>query len=223
MSDLTTLVTTIAGSATTLGVLKSVGPFVTKILGPAADEIGEIGRDYVKGLRAKNAGRTVTDASTLLDATGREAQAVPLKVLDPLLNAASMEEEAPLAEKWAALLANAADPAQQAPVQPAFVEVLRQLTSTDARVVSQLYEAAKHSSGNEKMHTVFTAGIMSGLDLKLTQDEQRLSMDNLIRLQLCKPVATHGGYSSESFEMPSAVLMTTFGLRFIQSCTPPTA
>jgi hypothetical protein len=222
MSDLTTLVTTIAGHATALGVIyKGVGPFVTKILGPAADEIGEIGRDYVKGLRTRNVGRTLTDAATLLDATGREAQAVPLKVLDPLLNAASMEEEATLAEKWAALLANAADPAQQAPVQPAFVEVLRQLTATDAQVVSRLYQAAEHSSGTEKMHTVFPAGMMSGL--KLTQDQMRLSMDNLIRLQLCKPVATYGGYSTESFEMPSAVLMTTFGLRFIQSCTPPTA
>jgi hypothetical protein len=51
---------------------------------------------------------------------------------------ASLEGDDNLQDKWAALLANAADPTQ-ATVLPAFPEILRQLSNHDARFLSRLY------------------------------------------------------------------------------------
>lgn len=52
-------------------------------------------------------------ATAHLAAVGREPQPVEPKLLLPLVQAASLETNEALAEKWAALLANAADPAQR--------------------------------------------------------------------------------------------------------------
>ena len=193
--------------------LATGGAFLGKFVGPAAESLGKVAWE-----RAQQIGQKAT---ALLIASGREPKSVEPKLLVPLIQAAALESDESLSDKWAALLANAADPAQRVQIQPGFVVVLQQLTPTDARVVEQLYQAAEGISGMEKQHTVFSAGIMS--HLKLTEQEMRLSMDTLLRLQLCRAVATHGGYSVESFVMPSALLMTTFGLHFTQACAPPTA
>lgn len=87
-----------------------------------------------------------TQATALLTAVGREPQPVEPKLLLPLVQAAALESDSTLAEKWAALLANAADPAQRIMVQPGFAEVLRQLTTLEAQILSELYSAAGESS-----------------------------------------------------------------------------
>jgi hypothetical protein len=70
---------------------------------------------------------------------GREPQPVEPKILLPLVQAASLEADETLVEKWAALLANAADPTQKAKVQPSFVEAVRQLTPADAQLLEFIY------------------------------------------------------------------------------------
>jgi len=220
---ITTIITTVVehapSTAAIAAIYKAAKGFLAKVAGPAVEELGEIGRDHVKGWRAKNSSQVLAGADTLLAETGREPQAVPLKTLLPLLDAASLEEEALLVDRWAALLANAADPAQKAQVQPAFIEILRQLTAADAQVVEALYKAAENASGTEAHHMVSTEGLMSRTGLM--EQQMRLSLDNLLRLQLCKPVLTYGGYSAESYQAPSALLMTTLGLRFVQAVTAP--
>lgn len=218
---ITTIVTVVtehpqaaAAVASIYGVAK---PFLAKLLGPAADELGEIGRDYVKGYRAKNAGRTLAAADELLTITGREAQVVPLKVLEPLLNAASLEEDETLAAKWAALLANAADPAQRVLVQPGFAEVLRQLTPSDALLLESLYYPSKGS------------GLVPGMRMLKQFDRLgldypgiSLSVDNLIRLHLCAGQAMKGGLFYDP-DRPDTIVATPFGRQFMQACSAPTA
>ena len=70
---------------------------------------------------------------------GREPQPGEPKLLVPLVQAAALETDESLAEKWAALLANAADSAQRVAVRPAFVEVLRQLIADDAEMLRYIH------------------------------------------------------------------------------------
>jgi hypothetical protein len=67
-----------------------------------------------------------------LVAVGREPQPVEPKLLLPLAQAASLETNEALAEKWAALLANAADPTQRVGAHPGYIQVLQQRSSDDA-------------------------------------------------------------------------------------------
>lgn len=192
MADpITTILATAAehtpSAAAVTVALKAAKDFLAKVTGPAVEELGEIGRDYVKGWRAKNGNAVLTGANKLLAEAEREPQAVPLKTLLPLLDAASLEDEPILAEQWAALLANAADPAQRVVVQPSFVGILRELAPLDAQVVTALYKAAEHASGTEGHHMIIPEALMSRTNS--TEQEMRLSLDNLLRLQLCKPTA----------------------------------
>lgn len=220
MSDPITTIITAAiehapGTGAVVVAYKAAKPFLDKILAPSADELGEMGRDWVKGKRAQNTARTLADAATLLGATEREAQAVPLKVIGPLLNAASLEDEPTLAAKWAALLANAADPAQRVAVQPGFAEVLRQLTPTDALLLDSLYFPPQGSGllRGQRMLKQFGG---PGLDYASVT----LSVDNLIRLHLCVGRTEKGGLFHDP-DRPGTIAATLFVQQFMQACSAP--
>lgn len=219
---ITTVVTVIsehpqaaAAIASIYGVAK---PFLTKILGPGAEELGEIGRDYIKGRRAKNAERTLADADKLLAEAGREPQVVPLNVAVPLLEAASLQEEPGMAARWAALLANAADPAQQVGVHPSYSDILRQLTYQDTQVLCALYRC---SAGQPQAGTL----MLKQFDklIGLPYEQLLFSIDNLLRLRLLAGTLTGKvGMLPPYFNTPSAVVSTALGLDFMKAVTPPT-
>jgi hypothetical protein len=225
MSDpITTVVTVIsehpqaaAAVASIYGVAK---PFLAKILGPSADEIGEIGRDYIKGRRAKNAERTLGDADKMLAAVGREPQEVPLNVAVPLLEAASLQDEPSLAEKWAALLANAADPAQRVAVQPGFAEVLRQLTIDDASMLAFIYAELEWT--DEQPPQILS---VSDVYLHFNWDRTRMevSIDNLVRLRLADALIQAAYGPVPTVTANTNLGGTAFGLAFLAAVTPPTA
>ncbi len=78
-------------------------------------------------------------AKRILDDAGIKPKPVPPKVLFPLLEYASLEDEDNLQSMWAALLASAADPSSSVTVVPSLVEVLKQLSPGEARLLSALY------------------------------------------------------------------------------------
>jgi hypothetical protein len=70
---------------------------------------------------------------------GFTPQPVPPKILFPLLEGASFEDNEDLHTMWAALLANAADPNTEALPQPAFSDILKQLTPDQAKFLDIIY------------------------------------------------------------------------------------
>jgi hypothetical protein len=76
-------------------------------------------------------------AATIIVEMEREPQPVPGRILWPLLERGSVEEDRDLSERWAALLANAS--MQTTTVLPAFVTILGELSHTEARLLSQFY------------------------------------------------------------------------------------
>jgi hypothetical protein len=228
MTDLITtiLTTTIEhapGTTAVVAAYKAAKPFLAKILGPGAEEIGEIGRNYIKGRRAKNAERTLSDADKLVANTGREPQPVPLDILVPLLEAASLRDESSMATYWATLLANAADPVQRAAVQPAYINLLRQLTPIDARVLDYIYRNRQRITPNSGMQELLIKAAQLITDLEMPLIELGVSLDNLQRLWLCARPNTWGGsVSLNTGDEEYALLPTILGQAFYDAVTPPT-
>jgi len=193
-------------------VVATGGAFLGKFVGPAAEHYGKQALERVQQLGAQ--------ATTYLAAVGREPQPVEPKLLLPLVQAASLETDETLAEKWAALLANAADPAQKIQVQPGFGEVLRQLTPMDARILQMLYYHSGHAIepvGNRLMRKE----VMKSLGL--TYDEATFYSENLLRLGLCANAAASVADISNSIHDGVGMVATTaFGLAFMRAVTPPT-
>jgi hypothetical protein len=85
------------------------------------------------------------------------------------LQGAAIEEEEELHTKWSALLANAASSDK---VHPSYIEILKQLTPDDARLLDRLYE---HTTARGKWLNNF---------LEEEGDEDGIPFQNLVRLGL---------------------------------------
>jgi hypothetical protein len=192
---------------------------LTQFLTPAAKSLGEVALERVKHIGSKAVG--------YLTAVGREAQPVEEKLLYPLLQAASLESDPSLADLWAALLANAADPAQKAPVQPSFADVLRQLMPTDAVILAHIYKRARVDEQailQYELGRIVTQRMPT--ELNMTDKQFALGVDTLLRLRLCAPPTPRpekggsiGGIAAATLQ----VCPTVFGVAFLAAVTPPTA
>jgi Abortive infection alpha len=98
--------------------------------------LGNIGRR-----RLNNAEGTVERAHFTLLNIGVKPKDIPLKIVLPLLEGASLEEDPRLQEKWANLLANAADPRQRDNISTIFQSVLRDLSPMDAAFLDAIHAA----------------------------------------------------------------------------------
>src|SRR6266849_3468903 len=98
---------------------------VKRMLGPAADELAEMWRDQVRMYRYERQLKCVQKAERMAEEAGFTPQAVPPKILFPLLEGASFEEDENLHDMWSALLANAASPDSAEKVRPGFIAILK--------------------------------------------------------------------------------------------------
>jgi hypothetical protein len=171
-----------------------------------------------------------TKAHDYLAMTGREPLSVEPKILIPLVQAASLETDEILAAHWAALLANAADPAQRVLVQPGFAEVMRQLTPMDVRVLTTAAEMQLHPDS-------LPSGFISDFLLlercmPLTKLEIQIVTSNLTRLGLTlsaghqevrdrRPLAARSHYNTLGPGV-DYIQLTPFCVAFLQAVTPPT-
>jgi hypothetical protein len=196
-ADLVTLIETIA---------------VTQVLTPGAKKLGEAALE-----RAQRMGQT---ALRYLTHVGRSPQDVEPKVLAPLIQGAALETDEGMAAQWAALLANAADPAHRVQVQPAFANVLGQLTPTDAWVLQKLYFPAGPQPGRSPAGSIMLTQLYA---LGSEYNQIGVSVDNLLRLRLCVGQQGKPGLIPEDPARPVSIVSTAFGTQFMLACTPPTA
>ena len=114
--SITSIVDPIVGAVVIAG-LKYVGQpsaevlkdLVQRVLGPSADAKGQAIKEWLEN-RNNRAQQTVVEAATLMHDAAVEPQAVPGRLLLPILEWSSVQDEPELRLKWAALLANAATP-----------------------------------------------------------------------------------------------------------------
>jgi hypothetical protein len=206
---------------TTLAVATG-GAFLGKFVGPAAEYYGKLTLERAQQLGVK--------ATVLLAQVGREPQPVEPKLLLPLVQAASLEMDEVLAEKWAALLANAADPVQRVEVQPGFTEVLRQLMPTDAQALETVVGLELPPNG--PIAEYVSAYPLLKRFAPLNPQKLKAIVGNLTRLGLClsvsqKPVSHDSWLASRT---PYRTIgpgfdylqLTPFGSAFLAAVTAPT-
>jgi hypothetical protein len=121
--------------------------FLDTIFGPAV-EVGEFLRDQVRFVRGMVQIKMFKRASAYLDKQGIPPHQVSIKLLFPLLELSSLEDEDDdeMIDRWAALLANAAaGPDRGAAVLPSFARMLAELSPEEAVILDTLYRDARPS------------------------------------------------------------------------------
>jgi hypothetical protein len=160
--------------ATALEVAKQSQDFIAAAAGHPNQSIGTILGDLVSRRRV-NTEAVTSKSSLILLNIGQKVGEVPLNVLQPALEAASLQEDEVLRERWANLLANAADPRQQNQVPPLFPAMLRELGAREVKFLDMLYE---HAHGRVKVMGIdqTVADIIFGIgDIQGLYERSRLS------------------------------------------------
>lgn len=119
------------------------------ILGPATGEFAERIHDRVRLYRFGRQLECLKKAEKMAKDAGFTPKAVPIKILFPLLEGASLEENDNLHTMWAALLANAASPENPKQVRTGFIAVLRQMEPDEAALLNwmvSIQEPSGHAS-----------------------------------------------------------------------------
>lgn len=142
-------------------------------------EVGNIFTDKIKSKRYSNMINIVADAHKKLLKAGLSPNEPSLKVIMPLLESSSLEEDINLKNKWSSLLKNALDKNKVADSHIAYINILKELTSTEGLVLDFLYN---RFDGNQ--FDVFDASRLLEEELAIESDAFYIFLDNFQRMKL---------------------------------------
>ncbi|GAB3772567.1 hypothetical protein GCM10028818_12920 [Spirosoma horti] len=186
--------------------------FLQKLVQPSVEELGLLVSDQIKYWRFKNQLNTVLKAQKYIEEKKINVKQIPLKILTPLLESASLEEDEKLQDKWAALLANSAS-STAVRLSNIYSFILSQITYEEATFLEHIAEFR-----SEDIRRARRSFYLSEAEIA-----------NIVRLGLVKyglpqvyVVARTGYYDSQeisNLEESEELFITQLGLDFIQMCT----
>jgi Abortive infection alpha len=197
-------------------VQESVGGLLQRIAGPLADEIGDSLAIVARPYRVKLSLKMFQKTQRMLEESGTSPHAVPPRLFLPMVEAASIENDEDLHTKWSALLANAASSGK---VHPSYIEILKQLTPEDARLLDTCYEQTEKKF----------RWLNQVLDM-LDENQRGIPFENLVRLGLIQTnynidgMKVHMRRGEDAFvagDMEENHWLTDFAVGFIEACRAP--
>lgn len=123
-------------AAKTEGLLKG-------LFGKAFEETGEMIADQVRLRRFKNQIKIFEKANGYLKERNIESEKINLKVLAPLIEFASYEEDENLQELWANLIKNILTKPSSVVLQQNAIEVLNKISNDEVRILNYVFEKLK--------------------------------------------------------------------------------
>ena len=189
-----------AGADAVMAPLKDL---LSRLLGPFADEIGGLFADPVRVFRLRRSVKLLEKVKQVLHDAGIDPKVVPLKVILPILEHASLEDSEDLHDRWVNLLANAAAGESSSGYHATFVDILKGLSASDPLLLDLLYDAVDSVATKARVRDRATQ--LANLDLgdwgeieqayhqtmstaKLSEDTRlraerafAMSLDNLLR------------------------------------------
>lgn len=211
--------------------LQQVGDIMRRISGPLADEIGEGMGVVARHYRYRLAVKMYQKTERMLINAGIDPHAVPPRLFLPMIENASMQDDEDLHTRWAALLANAATSPDS--VHPSFIEVLRQLTPKDAKLLDDLYDSCVTKGGRGVQPWVRTITYAERERRMAEGENPQEQFENLTRLGLIDTeyelddnkikvkFARSSGRAKVDAKLDSDDYLTDFAFRFVRACRAP--
>ena len=211
--------------------LEPVTDTLKALLGPAAEEIGLAWGDSFRVWRLKRIVRLLDEVKHVASNAGLKLKPVAPRVLFPLLEAASLEDDEDLHQRWVALLTNASTAAQtNSNILPCFPDILKQLTSVEAHFLDKAYDEITIDAERRRAEILEANPGFGGqigtirLSGKLLSSVKQLMIANMERLMLI--TRNDIGLTLDDRivnTMPSAnhLYLSEFGSSFVRACRLP--
>ena len=191
-----------------------------KIVPDSVKNAGGILSDTVRYWRWCNQINILKKVKRKIESEGLNVKKVPLRVLVPLIENSSLEEEEGMQERWANLLANAAT--EKCEINPNWIKILKELSPTEARILDSVYDFSKTESDYEKRKKIQYEKKKAMEIFSIPNEKADLMIENLYRLNLCQPPASHGGVSLGDYPIMVKTTdffeFTVFGFNFVRAC-----
>jgi hypothetical protein len=200
-----------------------------RLTGPMFDEFGAILADRVRVYRAQNLVSTVQKTERILREAGLPANAVPTRLLLPIMEASSVENTETLQEMWAGLLATASQHTDS--VSPSFIETLKQLTPDEVRHLETICQETLKVSAKERLTAetelvLWAFGAKSYIGPKEFDIPPSVYPDTYERLGLIRRTYTVSSSFDASDEKVRSEVdgwyeFTEYAIRFLDACHGP--
>lgn len=190
----------------------------------AGKKMLDVASQTLNDYRERNAPAFWTKFNSMVNPLGlEEPREVPPKIWYPIIDHGTLEDDDFLRTKYAALLANAVDPNFKHGVRPSFVEILKQLTSTEAKLVDVCYEGVVLSEQTGFVEAVRAATFkVVAKDMDLESSELNLVLRSLSRHGLLDLVAHPQSYTNlDAYDAERFAELNKFGYEFVAACRPP--
>lgn len=198
--------------------------FFDGIIPDFVKEGGGILTDTVRLWRFQNQVRIIKKTKEIIEESNLDKQQVPLKVLYPLLESSSLEEDASMQSRWSNLLANAI--VGTVNIAPNYIEILKEISSLEALVLDKVFdetEAGKKQGGKDTLQ--FSKQKICEY-LKIPPEQGDLMIQNFFRLGLCREPGSTGmmvGEARVALRTTEIFELTSLGFTFVKACRTPIA
>ena len=171
------------------------------------------------GTRPMRAGAILIHAATMLHAVNAEPQPVPGRLLWPVLERSSVEEDTDLQSRWAALLANASISPERVP--PAFAYILAEFSPFDALLLDWLWDQSPFRTNPPSGAYITVTSDRMLNELELAADTLVIVLANLDRNNLIIAPATIADPQQLLEHRFQHTAISTYGVAFVRACRPP--
>lgn len=199
--------------------VKRAFSFLEVLLIPPCQEVGLLAQDQVRYWRFKNQIRILNKAQDFLQKNDVSPTKVSLKTLVPLLEYGSLEEDQTMQEKWAALLAKAANPKYSYDPIVAYIEILKQLSPLEAKVLDLMFDFHAFEFQRSIDSEVRDDEIMKKTNM--SQADYYILLSNLLRLNVIEELSNSTGLTTnvpKFHTVKGSTELTDIGYRFVRHC-----
>ena len=117
--------------------------FLKKLLGPAITESGQLIGDQIKYRRFKNQVTIFSKAQGFLESKNIDPKKIDLKLLVPLIEYSSLEEDEKIQTTWANVIANIASYETEQLFNLKCIEILKEITPNEILLLDHLFNFFK--------------------------------------------------------------------------------
>ena len=149
--------------------------FLGKLILPPVEETGLLIKDQVSSYRFSNQIKILIKARKKCQDNGINPNSIPFKLLCPLLENASLEDDDKLQDTWATLISNLADPAQSV-ANHIFPYILSQISLDEWEHLDHEYQSINFNRGNIEVELAKLND-----EIKQKEEENRGKINNIHR------------------------------------------
>lgn len=207
-------------SAGIQGDQKAINDFFNGILPEFIKDGTGIINDHVKFWRWNLQMNIIKKTQEKITSSGLSKKQVPLKILVPIIQNSSLEEDPTIQNKWSNMLANAVT--GKVDVSPNYAAILNELSTIEVSILDRIYLEVNKESDYQKRKLMQFDAEKIRLMLTISEDKMDLIIENLYRLNLFQSPAGQGamlGNFPFALRTNKVFEFTTLGYEFVKACT----